>query len=115
MGLQATVEVERTLRTSSCTKVFFLLKVWRINHRDSVLYVSGVSCPGETGSVVQICDTRIPGHRWEGLHQDGRFEKYGKLVEGPERFPTAGEDSELPDEEWHPLLHRFSDPSVAYA
>jgi len=91
------------------------LRVWRINHRDSVLYVSGVSCPGETGSVVQICDTRIPGHRWEGLHQDGRFEKYGKLVEGPERFPTAGEDSELPDEEWHPLLHRFSDPSVAYA
>lgn len=91
------------------------LRVWRINHQDSVLYVSGVSCPGKTGNVVQICDTRIPAHRWETLHEDGRFEKFGKLVDGPERFPTAAEEGDLPDEEWSPLLHRFSDPSVAYA
>ena len=39
------------------------IKVWRINHDESVLYVSGTSVPGKTGDTVQVCDTRIPGHR----------------------------------------------------
>lgn len=91
------------------------LRVWRINHVDSVLYVTGNGLPGTQNSVVQICDTRIPRHRWEGIQQDGRFEKFGKLVDGPERFPTAAtNDSELPDEEWCSLLQRFSDSSVSY-
>ena len=30
------------------------LRVWRINHAESVLYVSGLSVPGRTGDVVQV-------------------------------------------------------------
>jgi len=90
------------------------LRVWRINHDESVLYVSGTSVPGKTGDTVQVCDTRIPGHRWEGLAQDGRREKYGSLVEGPARFPTA-KQGEVEGEEWSPLVHCYSDPSIAYA
>ena len=52
--------------------------------------------------------------RWEGLAQDGRREKYGSLVEGPARFPTA-KQGEVEGEEWSPLVHCYSDPSIAYA
>ena len=52
--------------------------------------------------------------RWEGLAQDGRKEKYGALVEGPARFPTA-KQGEVEGEEWSPLIHRHCDPSVTYA
>ena len=52
--------------------------------------------------------------RWEGLAQDGRREKYGSLVEGPARFPTA-KQGEVKGEEWSPLVHCYSDPSIAYA
>jgi len=79
------------------------LKVWRINHEDSVLYVSGPSVQGNTGSVLQVCDTRLPNRRWE------------KGMKGPDRFPTAFEDDELPKEEFDPLVHQFTDPSIVYA
>ena len=52
--------------------------------------------------------------RWEGLAQDGRREKYGSLVEGPARFPTA-KQGEVEGQEWSPLVHCYSDPSIAYA
>ena len=35
-----------------------------------------------------------------------RYEKYGSLVDGPCRFPTAGEDCEVPEEEWFSKCHR---------
>jgi len=80
------------------------LRVWRINHEESVLYVSGVAVQGKVGSVVQICDTRIPGHRWEALGH------------GPHRFPTTyGDEADLPEEEYQELVHRFSDPSISYS
>jgi len=78
------------------------LTVWRINHKESVLYVSGVSVPGNTGDCVQICDTRVPGKRWEALGH------------GPTRFPTHI-DEEVPEEEWHPLVHQFNEDTIAYA
>ena len=37
----------------------------------------------------------------------GRYEKYGSLVDGPSRFPTAAEDSEVPEEEWFSKCHRW--------
>ena len=52
--------------------------------------------------------------RWEGLAQDGRREKYGSLIEGPARFPTA-KQGEVEGEEWSPLVHRHCDPSVTFA
>jgi len=79
------------------------LRIWRINHEESVLYVSGASVQGDTGSVVQICDTRIPGHRWEALGH------------GPQRFPTSFSDEEIPEEEYQELVHNFSDPSISYS
>lgn len=79
------------------------LRVWRINHAESVLYVSGLSVPGKTGDVVQVCDTRIPGKRWEALGH------------GPQRFPTAYNTEELPGEEWQDDVHKFTDPSIQYA
>jgi len=79
------------------------LKVWRINHKESVLYVSGQAVPGETGAVVQIMDTRLPNRRWE------------KVNTSPDRFPTAFEEDELPDEEYHPDVHKFSDPTIQFA
>eukprot|EP00092_Neocalanus_flemingeri_P001256 GFUD01001342.1.p1 GENE.GFUD01001342.1~~GFUD01001342.1.p1 ORF type:complete len:390 (-),score=83.74 GFUD01001342.1:11-1138(-) len=80
------------------------LRVWRINHAESVLYVTGVSVQGKVGSVVQICDTRIPGHRWEALGH------------GPQRFPTTyGDEADLPEEEYHELIHQFSEPSISYS
>ena len=56
------------LRVSAHLSLVYLvqsafLQVWRINHDESVLYVSGTSVPGKTGDTVQVCDTRIPGHR----------------------------------------------------
>lgn len=79
------------------------LRVWRINHAESVLYVSGCSVPGNTGDAVQICDTRIPGKRWEAL---GR---------GPTHFPTSYSSEELDNEEWQEDVHKFSDPSISFA
>jgi len=80
------------------------LRVWRINHEESVIYVSGVSVQGKVGSVVQICDTRIPGHRWEALGH------------GPQRFPTAyGDEEDVPEEEYHELVHKFNEPSISYS
>jgi len=81
------------------------LRVWRINHAESVLYVSGASVQGSTGSIVQICDTRIPGHRWEALGH------------GPHRFPThyQDRDTDIPEEEYQELIHKFSDPSISFS
>jgi len=71
------------------------LRVWRINHEESVLYVSGVAVQGKVGSVVQICDTRIPGHRWEALGH------------GPQRFPTTfGDEEDIPAEEYQEWQYR---------
>merc|ERR1712098_965953 len=79
------------------------LRVWRINHEESVIYVSGCSVMGNTGGVVQICDTRIPSKRWEAL---GR---------GPTHFPTAYPTDELSEEEYQDDVHKFTDPSIVYA
>lgn len=79
------------------------LRVWRINHEESVLYVSGHGVPGQTGDVVQICDTRIPGKRWEALGH------------GPAKFPTAFDIENLAEEEWQEDVHKFTDPSIQYA
>jgi len=79
------------------------LRVWRINHEESVLYVSGTSVPGETGAVVQICDTRLPAKRWETLEH------------GPERFPTCFQEDEVPSEEYHEFVHQFAEPSIHFA
>ena len=34
-------------------------RVWRINYAENVLYVSGPSVQGVTGSVLHVCDTKL--------------------------------------------------------
>ena len=63
---------------------------------------------------VFIIDNAFFTQRWEGLAQDGRREKYGSLIDGPARFPTA-KQGEVEGEEWSPLVHRHCDPSVTFA
>ena len=46
-----------TVETSGQQRWICGLRVWRINHAESVLYVSGLSVPGKTGDVVQVCST----------------------------------------------------------
>ena len=46
-----------TVETSGQQRWICGLRVWRINHAESVLYVSGLSVPGRTGDVVQVCCT----------------------------------------------------------
>lgn len=79
------------------------LTVWRINHKESVLYVSGTSVPGETGAAVQIMDTRLPRRRWDSMPEVR-----------PARWPTAIEEDDLPEEEFHPLVHQFTDPTIHF-
>ena len=43
-----------TVETSGQQRWICGLRVWRINHAESVLYVSGLSVPGKTGDVVQV-------------------------------------------------------------
>ena len=68
----------------------------------------------DTGEHLNLSSCFNHLQRWEGLAQDGRREKYGSLVEGPARFPTA-KQGEVEGEEWSPLVHCYSDPSIAYA
>ena len=49
--------VVETVKISGYQRWICGLRVWRINHAESVLYVSGLSVPGKTGDVVQVCCT----------------------------------------------------------
>ena len=49
--------VVETIKISGYQRWICGLRVWRINHAESVLYVSGLSVPGKTGDVVQVCCT----------------------------------------------------------
>ena len=69
----------------------------------TVLYCTVLHCTVLYCTVVQVCDTRIPGKRWEALGH------------GPQRFPTAYNTEELPGEEWQDDVHKFTDPSIQYA
>ena len=54
-----------TIETSGQQRWICGLRVWRINHAESVLYVSGLSVPGKTGDVVQVrCTVSYLGRIW---------------------------------------------------
>ena len=46
--------IAETIEISGQQRWICGLRVWRINHAESVLYVSGLSVPGKTGDVVQV-------------------------------------------------------------
>ncbi|KAG4073133.1 hypothetical protein HA402_002522 [Bradysia odoriphaga] len=76
------------------------LKIWRINTKYNVLWVSGCGIPGETNSSVTIYDTILPLRRSK---------------ESPP-FPTSTSeyDEALPDDIWSDDLHDFRDPTIFY-
>lgn len=76
------------------------LKIWRINHKYNVLWVSGCAIPGETNSVVYIYDTMLP------LRKPTQ----------PLPFPTfLNLDNEpLPEDVYDKEVHVFSDPNITY-
>lgn len=75
------------------------LKIWRINTQYNVMWVSGLSIPGETNSICYVFDTMLPLKR--------------KLLKPP--YPTCFED---PDPNavdiWSEELHDFRDPTIFY-
>lgn len=76
------------------------LRILRINHKYQVIYVAGQSCPGETGEILLIKDSFIPGKR----------------VEKPP-FPTYYPDPDVPlaDEEYWERLHNMAAPTITYS
>jgi hypothetical protein len=40
------------------------LRVWRINYKENVLYVQGNAVQGPVGSLLQICDSKLPVRHW---------------------------------------------------
>jgi len=79
------------------------LKVWRVNTKYNVMWVSGPNIPGSTGSYVIVYDTCLPTRK--------------VTEENHPPFPTCFQDEEenLPEEFYDDNLHAFSSPSIAYA
>lgn len=76
------------------------LKIWRINTKYNVLWVSGQAIPGETNSVVRIFDSKL----------------WTKALKTAPSFPTSTVeyDESLPDDIWLDDLHDFRDPTIFY-
>lgn len=76
------------------------LKIWRINTKYNVLFVSGQNIPGETNSIVTVYDTILP------------LRKPKSAVPFPTLLSTEGTDiaEDMYDEE----VHKFSDPTIMF-
>ncbi|CAG0900523.1 unnamed protein product [Cyprideis torosa] len=79
------------------------LKVWRINHKYNVLYVTGTAVPGEHGSFIYVHDCRIPNKR-------------AKDMDNPPPFPTSypEEGDEVPEDEFDPQIHQHDSPTITF-
>jgi large subunit ribosomal protein L3 len=80
------------------------LRIWRINHKYNILYVSGPTMPGPTHCYVRIVDSCLPYHR--------------ELVtkENHPPFPTCFPDqaAKLPEEEFVKDLHKLADSTIMF-
>lgn len=76
------------------------LRIWRINTKYNVLWVSGQAIPGETNSIVYIYDTNLPLRK----------------PQKPVPFPTFLEriDDSQAEDIFDEELHLFSDPSIVF-
>lgn len=74
------------------------LKIWRINTKYNVLYVSGQAIPGETNSIVTIYDTVLP------LRQP----------KDALPFPTRIDAENLPEDIFDEEIHQFNEPSIMF-
>lgn len=75
------------------------LKIWRINTKYNVLWVSGQAISGETNSIVYVFDTKLPLRK----------------PQNPLPVPTLLEVNENPVEDiYDEQVHVFTDPTVAF-
>lgn len=76
------------------------LKIYRINTKYNVLWVSGQGIPGETNSIVYVFDTKLPLRK----------------PSNPVPFPTYLEDVDenTPEDIFDESVHNFSDPTIFY-
>lgn len=75
------------------------LKIWRINTKHNVLWVSGVAIPGETNAMVYIYDTVLPLRKPE--------------TNPP--FPTyVGNHDKNQTDIWSDELHNFKDSTITF-
>ncbi|KAF5298398.1 hypothetical protein FQR65_LT01176 [Abscondita terminalis] len=75
------------------------LKIWRINTKYNVLWVSGIGIPGATNSLVYIYDTNLP------LRQPQK----------PLAFPTYLHlDGNVDEDIYDESVHKFSDPTIMF-
>jgi large subunit ribosomal protein L3 len=82
------------------------LKIWRINHKYNILYVSGPVMPGPTHCYVRVVDSCLPPHR-QTVTKDNH-----------PPFPTLYLDDpaaqKLPEEEFAKDLHKFTDATIKF-
>lgn len=76
------------------------LKIWRINTKYNVLWVSGQGIPGETNAIVTVYDTVLPLRR---------------PLE-PIPFPTylMKSDEDFPENIYDKEVHVFNEPTIIY-
>lgn len=75
------------------------LKIWRINYKYNVMWVSGLAVAGETNTLVHVYDTFLRSKR--------------KLISPP--FPTFLEDlDENLIDVWDDEIHNFKDPTITF-
>lgn len=75
------------------------LKIWRINTEHNVMWVNGVSIPGETNSIVYVFDTSLPIPR---------------LTMSPPMPTFVGESDHSVTDLWSDDCHNFKDPTIFY-
>lgn len=76
------------------------LKIWRINTKYNVLFVSGLAIPGETNSIVYVFDTKLP------------LRKPNSALPFPTYFGSESETT--PEDIYDEDVHLFSDPTILY-
>lgn len=76
------------------------LKIWRMNTKYNVLWVSGQAVPGATNSVVNIYDTILPLRR--------------NTTSPPFPTSTVEYDESLPEDIWDEELHDFRNSTIFY-
>lgn len=76
------------------------LKIWRMNTKYNVMWVSGQAIPGETNSIVTIYDTVL----------------LLRKPKNPLPFPTylPNELEDLPEEIYDEEIHKFGDDTILY-
>lgn len=76
------------------------LKIWRINTKHNVMWVTGSAIPGETNEYVFIYDTMLPLRKTK--------------IAPP--FPTNFDeiDESIPDDIWDEELHDFKNETILF-